>query len=86
METSQRLTGFPAAGIFTLWRGRADTTLFVASAALALGAVFFALFALLAPRWQAVGRTGAADGRAAGTGDESVSDSSGVSREGEQGR
>jgi hypothetical protein len=48
MEMSQRLVGAPAAAGFALWRGRADTVLFVASALLALGAVVY----LLALRWR----------------------------------
>ncbi len=47
MESSQRVTGTPTALIFALWRGRADSALFIASACLALGAVCYPL-ALLA--------------------------------------
>lgn len=49
METSQRLTGAPGAAVFTVWRGRADTTLFVASAILACGVLVYPL----ALRWLA---------------------------------
>jgi len=35
METSTRLTGAPSQAFFTLWRGRADTLLFVVTALLA---------------------------------------------------
>jgi hypothetical protein len=56
MEASQRLTGAPAAAVFTLWRGRADTALFVASALLACGALLYPL----ALRWFAPAQTGAA--------------------------
>lgn len=48
METSQRLTGAPGAMAFALWRGRADTALFVASALLACGAVVY----VVALRWR----------------------------------
>ncbi len=48
METSQRLTSAPAAATFALWRGRADTLLFVASAVLALGALIYPV----ALRWR----------------------------------
>lgn len=48
MEASQRLTGAPGAMAFELWRGRADTVLFVASALLACGALVYPL----ALRWQ----------------------------------
>ena len=39
MESSLRLTGAPTAATIALWRGRADTALFMATAALAVGAV-----------------------------------------------
>ena len=61
METSQRLTGAPSAALFALWRGRADTVLFVASAALACGALVYPL----ALRWLAP--AGEASGVAADT-------------------
>ena len=48
MESSLRLTGAPAPTVFALWRGRADMTLYVATAILALGAL---LYPLLARRW-----------------------------------
>src|SRR5690348_10574365 len=55
METSLRLTGAPTAATIALWRGRADTTLFVATAALVVGAVAYALAPML------LGRRGARD-------------------------
>ena len=48
METSQRLTGAPGAVAFALWRGRADTALFVASALLACGVLAY----LVMLRWR----------------------------------
>lgn len=58
METSLRLTGAPTAAAIALWRGRADSTLFVATAALVVGAVAYGLAPTL------IGRRGAhaADG------------------------
>ncbi|HZC05729.1 MAG TPA: hypothetical protein VE338_08815 [Ktedonobacterales bacterium] len=54
MESSLRLTGAPAPDVFTLWRGRADATLYVATALLALGALLYpALYSLAARRWNA---------------------------------
>lgn len=50
METSLRLSGAPAAVTFALWRGRADTTLYVATAALLVGAVAYGLAPLLMRR------------------------------------
>lgn len=43
METSQHLTGAPGVALFGVWRGRADTALFVASAVLACGVVLYLL-------------------------------------------
>ena len=64
MESSQRLTGAPAAAVFTVWRGRADSALFVASACLALGAVCYPL-ALWALRRRRAGSDAAANAPAA---------------------
>ena len=62
METSQRLTGAPGGALFGVWRGRADTALFVASAVLACGAVIY----LLALIWLSRRTAGASSAGAAG--------------------
>ncbi len=74
METSQRLTGVPAAGTFALWHGRADATLYTLSAALALGLVAYALISPLMKRLR----------MASGAEDTTVGED--AAREGEQGR
>ena len=60
MESSQRLTGAPAAAVFVMWRGRADSALFIASACLALCAVCYPL-ALWALRRRRAGADAAGD-------------------------
>jgi len=74
METSQRLTGVPAAGVFALWRSRADAALFALSAALALGLVAYALIYPLMKRVRMASRA------------EDVAAGEDAAREGEQGR
>lgn len=74
METNQRLTGAPTAGIFALWRSRADATLFALSAALAIGLIVYALAYPLVKRLRLA------------SGGEDTAVSEGAAREGEQGR
>lgn len=50
MESNLRLTGAPSSAAFALWRSRADTTLYAATAILALGVL---LYPLMARRWLA---------------------------------
>lgn len=63
METSQRLTGAPDAALFALWRGRADTALFVVSTILACGVLVYPL----ALRWFARATTGVSSAGAVGS-------------------
>lgn len=53
METSQRLTGAPAEAIIALWRERADMALFVATGALVVGGLIYALVLPLVGRMRA---------------------------------
>jgi hypothetical protein len=53
METSLRLTGAPAEAVIALWRGRADTALFVATGALVVGGLIYALVLPLIERRRA---------------------------------
>ncbi|HEX2347329.1 MAG TPA: hypothetical protein VHI51_02735 [Ktedonobacterales bacterium] len=53
METSLRLTGAPPEAVIALWRARADTTLYVVTGALVVGALIYALILPLIGRGRA---------------------------------
>ncbi|HET9111021.1 MAG TPA: hypothetical protein VFN78_09375 [Ktedonobacterales bacterium] len=79
MESSLRLTGAPSPAVFALWRSRADTTLYAATAILALGAL---LYPFMARRWLA----GAADTADRATDEGAPSAVAEAATEGERGR